>query len=101
MRGGNTQFTNTQVRQEQVEVLTSDAIRKAAEAIPPDRSLIETDNPGGYEWLARQAGMPRLLNVLEKSSQIRRMETVELDNQLTRNSASLSKGIAGIQDRAL
>jgi TatD DNase family protein len=69
-----------------VEVLTSAAIQKIAEIIPADRVLLETDNPGGYEWLTKEIGMPVvLLEVLAKVSEIKRMETVELRSKLSRN----------------
>jgi TatD DNase family protein len=44
-----------------VELLSSEAIRQIARAVPLDRILTETDNPGGLEWLTGTAGMPAIV----------------------------------------
>jgi TatD DNase family protein len=41
-----------------VELQTSRKIRQIARAVPLDRILTETDNPGGLKWLSGTAGMP-------------------------------------------
>lgn len=41
-----------------VQLVSSGAIREIAKAIPIDRLLTETDNPGGLEWLTGERGMP-------------------------------------------
>lgn len=41
-----------------VEVSRSPRIRAIASALPIDRLLTETDNPGGLTWLTGQTGMP-------------------------------------------
>jgi TatD DNase family protein len=58
--------------------------------IPPDRLLVETDNPGGYEWIYKTEGMPLvLLEVLAKVSEVREIDTVTLENQISENWAKL------------
>jgi TatD DNase family protein len=55
-----------------VEVLFSEHIQELCEIIPDGLLLTETDNPGGYDWLAKQSGMPRLsLDVVKKIAEIR------------------------------
>lgn len=44
-----------------VEVLHSETIRTIARRIPPERLLTETDNPGGWDWLVGEPGMPGLV----------------------------------------
>jgi len=76
-----------------VEILTSGTIQKIAEVIPIDRLLLETDNPGGYEWVGKEIGMPAvLLEILAKVSKIKRMGTVELENKLSENWSDFVKG---------
>lgn len=44
-----------------VEILHSDHIRDVAAAIPADKLLAETDNPGGPRWLTGDTGYPSLI----------------------------------------
>ena len=46
-------------------VLHSAHVRRIAARIPDDQVLIETDNPGGQDWLTGQRGQPRLLHRIE------------------------------------
>ena len=76
-----------------VEILISGIIQKIAEVIPTDRILLETDNPGGYEWLTKEIGMPAvLLGVLAKVSEIKRMGANELESKLSQNWADFIRG---------
>jgi TatD DNase family protein len=80
-----------------VEVLTSARIQEMAKIIPEDRLLLETDNPGGYQWLTKQVGMPDLLlEVLMKVSTLRGIEPEGFEDRLTENWAEFAKDIEGI-----
>ncbi|MDD2320057.1 MAG: TatD family hydrolase [Geobacteraceae bacterium] len=69
-----------------VDVLSPVIPHTIAEILPLDRILLETDNPGGYQWRAKQIGMPELLlKILAKVAEIRRMTVAELEEQLWRN----------------
>jgi TatD DNase family protein len=55
-----------------VEVLLSSAIQEIAKEIPPELLLTETDNPGGYQWLTKERGMPSIISsVIAKISDLR------------------------------
>jgi TatD DNase family protein len=55
-----------------VEVLFSATIQEIARRIPSSLLLTETDNPGGYGWLAGQPGMPSIIvAVVRKLAEIR------------------------------
>jgi len=69
-----------------VDVLNPRIIHSIAEILPVDRILLETDNPDGYRWLAKEIGMPDLLlKILEKVAVIKGMTTSELENRLWQN----------------
>jgi len=75
-----------------VEILCSPAIEAIATAIPPDRLLLETDNPGGYEWLAHEEGMPDIIfRVLEKTAVVKGMDAAELEDRLARSWSDFSR----------
>jgi TatD DNase family protein len=58
-----------------VEILFSQHIRKIAGNIPDELILTETDNPGGYEWLAGTPGMPGVLQeVVLEIAHLRKLE---------------------------
>jgi TatD DNase family protein len=76
-----------------VEVLRSDAIREVARAIPPDRLLTETDNPGASGWHASAPGRPRLLlEVLDELARVLGGSTAELEARVHENFLSLADG---------
>lgn len=56
-----------------VEIMRSNKIRTIAQLIPADRLLTETDNPGGWAWLADGApGMPALVvDVVQALAEVR------------------------------
>jgi TatD DNase family protein len=79
-----------------VEVLTSKTIAKIAGAIPIERLLLETDNPGAYAWLTGSPGMPALLlDVLAKAAELRGMDANELESRLSANWEAIEARIAG------
>ncbi len=56
------------------------------DAIPNDRLLTETDNPGGYKWLSGDIGMPEILNeVISQIARYKKMDKVELNSMVTKN----------------
>ena len=58
-----------------VEILFSQQIRRLVRNIPDDLILTETDNPGGYQWLADTPGMPGVLQeVVLEIADMRGME---------------------------
>jgi TatD DNase family protein len=76
-----------------VEILFSDKIRKIARTIPDDLLLTETDNPGGYEWLAKTPGMPGILrDVVERLAKIRKIQYEECEIMIQRNFERLIDG---------
>lgn len=78
-----------------VEVLTSTAIEQITAAIPIDRLLLETDNPGGYDWLFGSPGMPVvLLDVLAKVADLRGIDVDRLETRLADNWQQLQERVA-------
>jgi TatD DNase family protein len=78
-----------------VEVLHSKAIEEIAKAIPIERLLLETDNPGGHKWLAGSPGMPiLLLDVLAKVAELIGTVPVELESRLGENWDTFRRGSA-------
>ena len=69
-----------------VEILSSRRIEKIADLLPLDRILLETDNPGGYEWLTGSTGMPIVIReVLGKLAEVKQTDTQTLENQICGN----------------
>jgi TatD DNase family protein len=60
-----------------VALLFSGQIRAIARAIPEERLLTETDNPGAYSHLAGEPGMPSLIEQVVTQLAIERGVTVE------------------------
>lgn len=61
-----------------VEVLYSEHIQRIAQELLSELLLTETDNPGGWKWLAGKPGMPILvIDVVRKLAELRET-TVEL-----------------------
>jgi TatD DNase family protein len=80
-----------------VEVFRSAKIQQIAKHIPVDRMLLETDNPGGHEWLTKQIGMPEILTeVFGAVSKLRGIDPAVLEKQLGWNWAELTKNIKGL-----
>ena len=69
-----------------VEVIVSKRVQQIARLIPLDRLLLETDNPGAWDWLEGSPGMPvLLLDVLEKVAGLRGVDVEELERRLEEN----------------
>jgi len=80
-----------------VETMFSPLIEEIARHIPLERILLETDNPGGYEWLAGPVGMPVvLLDVLAKVAALKGIDPAQLQAQLGHNWQNFSRGIKGL-----
>jgi TatD DNase family protein len=55
-----------------VEILSNSHVQAITRAIPALQLLTETDNPGGYRWLAGELGRPSIIkSVVEMISDIR------------------------------
>lgn len=81
-----------------VEILTSPAIVEIAQKLPLRNILLETDNPGGYEWLTGKLGMPAvLLEVHQKVAEIKGITPTALETQLAENWQRFSEGIPALQ----
>ncbi|NIP57762.1 MAG: TatD family hydrolase, partial [Gemmatimonadetes bacterium] len=69
-----------------VAVLRSKRIRRLAAALPSDRLLTETDNPGGWKWMTGEVGFPELLERVEDAlAEIRGVERPALAEQVGAN----------------
>lgn len=82
-----------------VEVLFTENIRKIARNIPGDLLLTETDNPGGYEWLAGTPGVPGVLQeVILELARMRKIEYEECADMIQRNFEKLIEGDSAVSD---
>lgn len=69
-----------------VELLTSDKIRALARAVPLDRIITETDNPGALKWLTGVVGMPEVLTrVVEEIARVKGIEAEEMERRVEEN----------------
>jgi TatD DNase family protein len=76
-----------------LEVLRSDAIREIARAIPPERLLTETDNPGAFRGPAGELMRPRaLLDVLDELARVLGRTTSAIETQVHENFLALVDG---------
>ena len=76
-----------------VEVLRSVHIQSLARALPLERLLTETDNPGGWEWMAGELGFPLLLDQVESAvAEIRGLDRSVLTSQMSKNVGRLLSG---------
>lgn len=68
------------------QVIYSDQIKSVAKAIPIEKLLTETDNPGGEEWLSGRRGRPLLIReVLNGLSEIRDYSIEEMEKIIEKN----------------
>jgi len=82
-----------------VEILFTEHIRKIARNIPDDLLLTETDNPGGYEWLAGTPGMPGVLQeVVLELADMRKIEYENCENMVQRNFERLIEKDSAVND---
>ena len=73
-----------------VALLYSKQTEQILAAIPLDRLLTETDNPGAYQHFAQEPGTPRLiLQVIAKMAQCRQMTEAEMEAVITHNFTDL------------
>ncbi|MCA9954301.1 MAG: TatD family hydrolase, partial [Anaerolineales bacterium] len=73
-----------------VELLHSEKIEQILAAIPPDRLLTETDNPGANQHFAHQPGTPALIQqITAKMARCRNLSAAQLDAQLNQNFTKL------------
>ncbi len=69
-----------------VELLESKSIQKVFKKIPDDRILSETDNPGAWEWLKKEIGMPELvLEVVDKIAELKDISTDDAKTLIQKN----------------
>ena len=79
-----------------VEVFHSPLIQQIARVIPEDRLLLETDNPGGHEWLTKEPGTPRLiLRVEQEVAALRGVPSAHLRERTWQNWLRFSNGLGG------
>ncbi len=69
-----------------VELHYSDIIKDIASIIPLDKMLVETDGPGGEQWLSGNIGMPILIKkVMEDLCQLKKLSFKEIEEQIQCN----------------
>jgi TatD DNase family protein len=67
-------------------VMHSDFIRIIAKRIPREQLLIETDNPGGFEWKNGRPGMPLLVRDISKEiARLRNQSQEEQEHEVWEN----------------
>ena len=82
-----------------VELLFTEHIRKISRNIPDELLLSETDNPGGYEWLAGTNGMPGVLQeVVLELARLRKIEYEECERMIQRNFETMIEGDEAVRD---
>jgi TatD DNase family protein len=75
-----------------VEVLSSSHIQAITKAIPAPQLLTETDNPGGYRWLAGELGRPSIIrSVVKMISGIRGWDHRETEHLIVENFMQLAR----------
>jgi TatD DNase family protein len=75
-----------------VEVLSSSHIQTIMKAIPAPQLLTETDNPGGYRWLAGELGRPSIIrSVVKMISDIRGWDHRETEHLIVENFVQLAR----------
>ena len=69
-----------------VDVLFNKKIQKLLNTIPDERLLTETDNPGGYEWITKKIGMPKLIiEVVDKIAEIKGISSEDVKHSIISN----------------
>lgn len=76
-----------------VEVLKSERIRAIARAIPLERLLTETDNPGGWRWLTGETALPGIVREVAKAlAEIKGIDYPEMVQGVESNFKRLLRG---------
>jgi len=69
-----------------LEILTSKHIQAVAQAVPLDRLLTETDNPGAWEWLVKEPGRPsQVRQVLTRLAEVKQVPLENLNQTIAEN----------------
>ncbi|HEX9444111.1 MAG TPA: TatD family hydrolase [Candidatus Binatia bacterium] len=87
-----------------VDLASSAEIRRILRLVPPERTLTETDNPGGLQWLSGTIGMPAaLLQVVEAVAAVRETSPEGVSESVEKNFRRLiadDPWLVGACDRA-
>jgi TatD DNase family protein len=76
-----------------VEILSNSHIQTITKTIPAPQLLTETDNPGGYQWLAGELGRPSIIrSVVKMISDVRQWEQRETEHLIIENVMRLASG---------
>lgn len=75
-----------------VEILFSEHIQQVCRMIPDHLILTETDNPGGYQWLTKEPGMPSIVKeVVKKIAEVRESTPEQIEKAVWSNFKTLIK----------
>lgn len=74
------------------DIKKSEKSRKLARDLPEDRLLTETDNPGGWEWLHGETGLPILIDSVEAElARVRGVPRNKLSANVSKNFGNVLK----------
>ena len=85
-----------------VELAFSDHIKAVAKAVPMDRLLTETDNPGGIKWLTGKPGMSlEISDVVRELAKVKNTTPETIINTVDSTIVQLVESDSWIPDRLL